>query len=120
MALLAVALAAVGIYGVLSYLVQQRTREIGVRLALGASTAGVLRLVLGQGMGPVLAGIAFGLGGAMAATRLLGGLLVGVTARDPLTFLVTPVLLAAIAVLASAIPAHRASRLDPLIALRRE
>jgi putative ABC transport system permease protein len=120
MALLAVALAAVGIYGVLSYLVEQRTREIGVRLALGASTAGVLRLVLGQGMGPVLAGIALGLGGAMAATRLLGGLLVGVTARDPLTFLVTPVLLAAIAVLASAIPAHRASRLDPLVALRRE
>jgi len=120
MALLALTLAAVGIYGVLSYLVQQRTREIGVRLALGSSTAEVLRLVLRQGMGSALAGIALGLGGALAVTRLLGGLLVGVTARDPLTFLVTPLLLGAIAVLASAIPAHRASRLDPLIALRQE
>jgi putative ABC transport system permease protein len=122
LALLALTLAAVGIYGVLSYLVQQRTREIGIRLALGSSTAGVLRLVLRQGMGSVLLGIALGLGGAFAVTRLLGtlGLLVGVTARDPLTFFATPVILAIIAVLASAIPAHRASRLDPLIALRQE
>jgi putative ABC transport system permease protein len=122
MALLALTLAAVGIYGVLSYLVQQRTREIGVRLALGASTAGVLRLVLRQGMGAVLIGIALGLAGTFAATRLLAsaGLLVDVTARDPLTFLLTPLILTAIAVLASSIPARRASLLDPLIALRQE
>jgi putative ABC transport system permease protein len=120
LALLALTLAAVGIYGVLSYLVQQRTREIGVRLALGASTAQVLRLVLRQGLGAVLIGIALGLGGALAVTRLLGGLLVGVAPNDPLTFLLTPALLAAIAVLASSLPAHRASRLDPLAALRQE
>ncbi len=122
LALLALTLAAVGIYGVLSYLVQQRTREIGVRLALGASTAAVLRMVLRQGMAAVLLGIALGLGGGFAVSRFLGsaGLLVGVTAQDPLTFVITPALLAAIAVLASSIPAHRASRLDPLIALRQE
>jgi putative ABC transport system permease protein len=120
MALLALALAAVGIYGVLSYLVQQRTREIGVRLALGASTAQVLGMVLRQGMGSVLVGLALGLGGAMAFTRLMKGLLVGVTAGDPLTFLATPAILAAIAILASFIPARRASLLDPLEALREE
>jgi putative ABC transport system permease protein len=120
LALLALTLAAVGIYGVLSYLVEQRTREIGVRMALGASTAQVQRLVLRQGMGAVAIGIVLGLGGALAVTRLLGGLLVGVTARDPISFLVTPALLAAIAVLAGSIPAHRASRLDPLAALREE
>jgi len=122
MALLALTLAAVGIYGVLSYLVQQRTREIGVRLALGATAAAVLRMVLRQGMAAVLLGVALGLGGAFAVSRLLGslGLLVGVTARDPLTFILTPAILVVIAVLASSIPAHRASRLDPLIALRQE
>jgi predicted permease len=120
LALLALTLAAVGIYGVLSYLVEQRTREIGVRMALGASTAQVQRLVLRQGMGAVSIGIVVGLGGALAVTRLLGGLLVGVTAHDPISFLVTPALLAAIAVLAGSIPAHRASRLDPLVALREE
>ncbi len=120
LALLALALAAVGIYGVLSYLVQQRTREIGVRLALGASAGQVQRLVLRQGMGAVAVGIALGLGGAFAVTRLLGSLLVGVTAHDPLSFFFTPALLAVIAVLASSIPAQRASRLDPLIALRQE
>jgi putative ABC transport system permease protein len=120
LALLALILAAVGIYGVLSYLVEQRTREIGVRLALGATSAQVQRLVLRQGMGAVAIGIVLGLGGALAVTRLLGGLLVGVTARDPLSFLVTPAVLAAIAVLAASIPAHRASRLDPLVALREE
>ncbi|HYL05066.1 MAG TPA: ABC transporter permease [Thermoanaerobaculia bacterium] len=122
MALLALTLAAVGIYGVLSYLVQQRTREIGVRLALGASAAAVLRMVLRQGMAAVLIGVALGLGGAFAGCRVLGalGLLVGVTARDPLTFLLTPAILIVIAILASSIPAHRASRLDPLVALRQE
>jgi predicted permease len=120
MALLAVTLAAVGIYGVLSYLVQQRTREIGVRLALGATTAQVLGLVLRQGLGAVLAGLALGTGGAFALTRLMKGLLVGVTAADPLTFVLTPALLAAIALLACSIPARRASLLDPLVALRQE
>jgi putative ABC transport system permease protein len=120
LALLALTLAAVGIYGVLSYLVAQRTREIGVRMALGATTAQVQRLVLRQGMGAVAIGIVLGLGGALAVTRLLGGLLVGVTAHDPISFLVTPTLLAVIAVLAGSIPAHRASRLDPLAALREE
>jgi putative ABC transport system permease protein len=120
MALLALALAAVGIYGVLSYLVHQRTREIGVRLALGASTPQVLRLILGQGLGAVLAGIVLGLGGAFAAARLISTLLYGVTARDPATFLFTPAFLGAVALLAAAIPAYRASHLDPLEALREE
>jgi putative ABC transport system permease protein len=120
LALLAVTLAAVGIYGVLSYLVQQRTREIGVRLALGATTAQVLGLVLRQGLGAVLAGLALGTGGAFALTRLMKSLLVGVTAADPLTFVLTPALLAAIALLACSIPARRASQLDPLVALRQE
>jgi putative ABC transport system permease protein len=120
LALLALALASVGIYGVLSYLVQQRTREIGVRMALGASTNKVLRLVLRQGMGSVLIGIALGLAGSLALTRLLTSQLYDVTAHDPLTFTLTPVLLAAVAVLASSIPAYRASHLDPLIALRQE
>jgi putative ABC transport system permease protein len=122
LALLALTLAAVGIYGVLSYLVQQRTREIGVRLALGASAAAVLRMVLRQGMGAVLLGVGIGLAGAFAVSRLLGswGLLVGVTPRDPFSFILTPAILVVIAILASSIPAHRASRLDPLIALRQE
>ncbi len=120
MALLALALASLGIYGVLSYLVGQRTREIGVRLALGATGAQILRLVLRQGMGAVLAGLVAGIAGALAATRLLGGLLYGVTARDPLAFLLAPPLLALVALLASSIPAHRASQLDPLDALRDE
>jgi putative ABC transport system permease protein len=120
LALLALALAAVGIYGVLSYLVQQRTREIGVRLALGASTTQVLGMVLRQGMGSVVVGLVLGLGGALAFSRLMKGLLVGVTATDPISFLVTPAILAAIAIVASSIPARRASLLDPLAALREE
>jgi predicted permease len=120
MALLALALAAVGIYGVLSYLVSQRTREIGVRMALGASSTNVLRLVIRQGMGAVLVGIAIGLAGALALPHALGSLLVGFTWREPFVFILTPVALATIAVLASAIPALRASQLDPLVALRQE
>jgi putative ABC transport system permease protein len=120
LAVLALALAAVGIYGVLSYLVHQRTREIGVRMALGASTGQVLRLILQQGMGAVLAGIALGLAGSFALTRLLTSQLYGVTAHDPVTFTLTPFVLAAIAVVASALPAYRASQLDPLVALRQE
>jgi putative ABC transport system permease protein len=120
LALLALALASVGIYGVLSYLVSQRTREIGVRLALGASSSQVLQMVLRQGMAAVVAGIVIGLAGAFAMTRLLASQLYGVTARDPLTFALTPALLAVIAAFASSLPALRASRLDPLQALREE
>jgi putative ABC transport system permease protein len=117
---LALALASVGIYGVLSYLVEQRTREIGVRMALGATTARILRLILQQGMGAVLVGIAVGTAGSFALTRLLTSQLYGVTAHDPATFATTPFILAGIAILASAVPAYRASQLDPLAALRQE
>ena len=124
LALLALALAAVGIYGVLSYLVNQRSREIGVRMALGASAFDVLGMVVRQGFGSVLVGVGAGLLGAFLLARWLGGrmdvLLGGVSATDPLSFVVAPVLLAAVALLASAIPAHRASHLDPLVALRRD
>jgi putative ABC transport system permease protein len=120
MSLLALALAALGIYGVISYLVEQRTREIGIRMALGASPRAILRLVVRQGMLAVLLGIAAGLAGAFALTRLLGSLIYGVGAHDLLSFILTPALLALVAVVASAIPAHRASSVDPLIALRSE
>ncbi|HEY0782478.1 MAG TPA: FtsX-like permease family protein, partial [Thermoanaerobaculia bacterium] len=117
LAVVALVLAAVGIYGVLSYLVGQRTREIGIRMALGASSRDVLRMVLWQGLGAVLVGVGIGLGLALVATYLLKGLLYGVSTTDPLTFCGVPLLLAAVAAVASAVPAFRASRLDPLIAL---
>jgi putative ABC transport system permease protein len=120
MSLLALALAALGVYGVISYLVQQRTREIGIRMALGASPSAVLRLVLRQGMTAVLLGIAAGLAGAAVAGRLLGGLLYGVGALDPVSFIAAPALLTLVALAACAIPAQRASSVDPLIALRAE
>jgi predicted permease len=120
LAFLALLLAAVGIYGVLSYLVNQQTREIGVRMALGATAAHVLRLVLRQALVAVGIGVAIGLGLVIAGTRVLASLLVGVSATDPLTFVVAAVVLTAVALLASSIPAHRASSLDPLQALRRE
>ncbi|MDP9122520.1 MAG: ABC transporter permease, partial [Acidobacteriota bacterium] len=120
LALVALVLAAVGIYGVLSYLVSQRTREIGVRVALGATAADVLRLVLGQGLSAVLLGVGIGIVGALALTRLLGSMLYGVSVTDPLTFILTPAILTAVALVASSLPAHRASRLDPLVALGHE
>jgi predicted permease len=118
---LALLLAAVGLYGVASYNVAQRTREIGVRMALGAQRSSVISLVLGQGAVLVAIGLAVGLVLAFAATAFLPqGLLVNVRPRDPLTFVVTPLLLAAVAIAATYVPALRATQIDPLIALRRE
>jgi putative ABC transport system permease protein len=116
----AVALAGVGIYGVISYTVGQRTREIGIRIALGARPRDVLRLVLGRGLGLAGAGIALGLAGGLAVTRVISSLLFGVGARDPLTFASVAALLAAVALLACLAPARRATRVDPMVALRYE
>ena len=119
-AALALLLAAVGLYGVMSYLVSQRTRELGIRLAIGARPGSVLSLVLGSGMKLVTVGAALGLLGALAAGRLLAGLLFGVNATDPVTYAAVPIVLAAVAALACTVPAVRASRIDPITALREE
>jgi putative ABC transport system permease protein len=116
----ALLLAAVGIYGVIAYSVTQRTQEIGIRMALGATPAGVRRLVISQGSGLTLAGIAIGLAGALALSRVLDTLVFGVSTRDPATFIVVALILAGVAVLASYIPARRASAIDPVSALRQE
>jgi putative ABC transport system permease protein len=104
----------------MSTMVSQRVREIGIRLALGAGQSDVIRLVAGEGMTLVAIGIAIGIGGAMALTRLMSTLLFGVTARDPLTFASLALLLALIALVACLVPAKRATKVDPLLALRCE
>jgi putative ABC transport system permease protein len=117
---IALLVAAIGIYGVLAYFVSQRSRELGIRLALGAKPAALFRMVVGQGMRPVAIGAALGLAGAAAITTLMRSLLFGVTPVDPAAYGVATAALAVVAVAACALPALRATRVDPLVALRDE
>jgi putative ABC transport system permease protein len=116
----ALLLAAIGLYGVISYSVAQRTRELGIRIALGAQRGDVLRLILRQGMAVVAAGVIFGVAASLGLTRLIASLLYGISANDPLTFLLFSVALVLVAFIACWLPARRAARVDPVIALRAE
>src|SRR6201987_2572141 len=116
--LLALALAAVGIYGVTSYTTRQRTHEIGIRLTLGATKQDVMRLVLGHGLRLMLVGVGLGLALSFVLTRFLSGLLLGVTSTDAMTFSTVAILLCALGLFACFMPARRAMRVDPLVALR--
>ena len=119
-AAVALLLGAVGIYGVISYVVGQRKREIGVRMALGAQRRDISRMVLREGLAVTLTGVAIGLACALAVTRLMLALLYGVSPTDPATFAAVPLLLAAVALLASWMPARRAAAVEPLEAIRYE
>jgi ABC-type antimicrobial peptide transport system permease subunit len=117
---IALALASIGVYGVLAYSVSQRTQEIGVRMALGASRQTVFRLIVGQGARLAAAGVAAGIVGAFAVTRVVKSLLYNVSATDPLSFGLTALFLVVVALVASYVPARRATAVDPMIALRTE
>jgi putative ABC transport system permease protein len=119
-AAIALLLAAIGVFGVVSYLVTHRTREIGIRMALGARIEDVLRLVLGESLGWVIAAIVLGLGGAWGLTRYLKSMLYGVTPVDSMTFVLMPLMLAVAGLAASLAPAAKATRVDPATALREE
>jgi putative ABC transport system permease protein len=114
----ALVLASIGLYSVLAYIVRQRTAEIGVRMAFGAESGDIMKLVLGQGMVPTFVGIGVGVLGAFWLTQFMASLLVGVIPTDPATFVGIAVLFLVVAVLASYVPARRATRVDPLVALR--
>jgi ABC-type antimicrobial peptide transport system permease subunit len=115
---MALLLAIVGMYGIIAYSVARRTQEVGIRRALGAQQTDILSPILGQGLALALAGVAIGIGGAFALTRVMKGLLFHVTATDPATFAGIAILFIVVALAASYIPAHRAARIDPMVALR--
>jgi ABC-type antimicrobial peptide transport system permease subunit len=117
---LALILSCIGLYGVMSYVVAQRTRELGIRMALGAQTRDVLKLVIRQGIGLTLLGSAIGVAGAVALTRMMKSWLFGVSPTDPLTFAVAALLLTIVALLSCWIPARRATKVDPITSLRSE
>src|SRR2546426_11895 len=119
-ALTALLLAGLGVYGLLAYSVVERTKEIGIRMALGAKPKAVLQMIMTRGFRLIAAGLLLGLAGAIAASRFIESLLFGVSANDPLTFIVGPALLLAVGGISAFIPAHRATRVDPMIALRQD
>ena len=119
-ALVALLLGTIGVYGVISYIVSQRLREFGIRLAMGAETTHIQRMVVGQGLKVAAIGVAVGLAGGLALTRLMQALLFGVSATDPLTFVAVSVALLGVSAFAAYLPARRASSVDPATALRHE